>query len=591
MGIAGFIFFVAQVSDSLACSAWCPSADGFQCFVSKARLFGGGDADDQCVTPQSKRSRLHDPDDPERSDWVVAPSLPSPGSGHSGAGSGRKPQRTLASFWGSPGPQLSVHRSPEHLLKVAQYKAEESQRKQLAETRQAKLPGQWLVPVDKKPHSGGASGGRTAVGPQRGRAVGRSSNKRYLGESVLRRDPSLPFKLAVIHQAEALASNSGAVATHSRREIERSSGFSWKTVIQWCRRKEEFAKEFSRLRLGKWGLRPFGSTLASSRKQSSSLGCRIRKKPRQDYQSAVILQLKVWFERERQYGHEVRTSLIFEFYLKFLEKQCALCKAQLAHVGQLAGRLKDKAVAWGSGKLSPDDQQAALSEASRLSVSHKQLTSDRKQLEDRITMLTSSSRPKVDKFFSKVLVKIGAHLRKPSRKTRLTSDQEAVRIALTWQSYDRAQYVAVQGTDEELLEQVHSPAQWRENVKKTVIASWDHAPVWLMVSGDSKVAFSQNEVSREGSRRRLSKKSKDAACEFYAALVQPDSEDGVYEARSRLLQLAAEAKQAEESHGKSAPVQSRGVYSPGGDKYRVTAVVFQSVVDWFDPSKTPSVGI
>ena len=512
--------------------------------MSKARLYGGGDdsAGQLLLTPQSKgRKRNWD-------ELAIVEYQSSPGSD-------RKPQRTLASFWGSPGPQSSVHRSPDHMMKSEQYLQEQSTRKQLAEQQMAKLPGEWLVPVLQRPHTGGRSGGRTAVGPVRGVAAGHKSNRRQLGESVLRRDPGLPEKLAVIAKVDQLASDPTSVPTHVRRQVEKFSGFSWQTVLGWYRRKEEFGQEFGRLRLGKWGLRPFGSCLAQSKKASQSTGARIRK-PTQDYQSSVISSLKQWFERERTHGHEVRTSVLKDFYIKFLERQCATCKAQLIHVSQCTARLKEKAQSWGSGLLQSEDQKLALQEASRLAKQQSQLLSDHEKLEDRIKKMGSQSRKTVDNYFSKVLVKICAHLCKPQRKTRLTSDQEAVRVLLTWQSFDRAQYVAVHGSDEELLEQVCNPDQWRRDLKSTVWAMWDHAPVWLLCKGDHKVAFSDKEISAAGQRRRLSKKSKDAAVQFYAALVKPDEEEGVAEAHSKLLQLAKEAKEASELQGHQAPMQS-----------------------------------
>ena len=118
-------------------------------------------------------------------------------------------------------------------------------------------------------------------------------------------------------------------------------------------------------------------------------------------------------------------------------------------------------------------------------------------------------------------------------------------------------------------------------------AFWDHAPVWLKVTGDSKVLFSEKEATNEQQRRRLSKKSRDAASDFYAALVSPDPSEGVAEAHQELLKLAREAQSACENSECQRPVQNRGVYSASGDKYRVTAIVFQSVDKWFDPAEKP----
>ena len=550
------------------------------------KLFGGGSGEGQqeavvAVTPQKGTKRKSE----DSSDGAVVALDPSPGSG-----SARKAQRTLESLWGKPGPQVAVHRSPDHLLKSEKWQKEQALREQLAREQLAKLPGEWLEPVAALPHSGGQRGGRTASGPVRGVAAGFKSNARQLGQSVLRRDPSLSFKLSVITKVEQAASDPTSLPGVVRREIERECGFEWQSIRKWCQRKAEFQSEFTRLRLGKHGLRPFGSSLPATKRQSKSSGARLRKKT-VNYQTSVLQQLKQWFDRERMHGHEVTTSLLKDFYVKFLERQAAVCKAQLIHIGQQTSAVQQSAAAsgWGSGgaPLQQEDKQLALQQCTRLKKQQKQLTDSREKLEDRIEKMTKSSRKQQDKYFQSVIVAIGAHLRKPGRKTRLSASQEALRVLLTWQSYDRAQYVATQGTDEELLEQVRDPEQWRSNLTHTVWAFWDHVPVWLKVTGDSRVLFSEHERTNEQQRRRLSRKSRDASNEIYAALVSPDPDSAVAQAHQHLLQLAKDATEAAKNQKSDRPVQTRGVYSAAGDKYRVTAILFQSVEQWFDPEKEP----
>ena len=336
---------------------------------TSGKIFGGGSDGQKSVvefvTPQKGQKRKFD----DVSADAVVPFSPSVASGAAlvayspsvasggamvayspsvGSGSGRKPQRALESFWGQSGPQVAVQRSPEHMLKCEQYMKEQAIREQLARDRMAKLPGEWLPPVAATVHSGGTQGGRPATGPVRGVAAGGKSNRRQLGESVLRRDPSLAFKLAVIMQVEQAASDSSSIPTVVRREVERSSGFEWKVIQKWIRRKLEFQSEFTRLKLGKTGLRVFGSTLPSTKRSSHSTGARIRG-PTVNYQSAVLRQLRQWFERERMHGHEVSTSLLQDFYVKFLERQSAVCKAHLLHISQQCTTLKQSAKSSGWG--------------------------------------------------------------------------------------------------------------------------------------------------------------------------------------------------------------------------------------------------
>ena len=164
------------------------------------------------------------------------------------SGSRRKPQRTLASFWSLPGPQLSVHRSPDTLVKSEQWLQEQQVREQLARERAAKLPGEWLQPKQIVPHSGGSRGGRPVAGPVRGTAAGEKRDVRPLGAAVLRRDPSLAEKLAVIHKVKEAGKDPAAIPSHVRTEIQKFSGYNWPTIMQWRRRTEEFSAQFCKLK-------------------------------------------------------------------------------------------------------------------------------------------------------------------------------------------------------------------------------------------------------------------------------------------------------------------------------------------------------
>ena len=145
------------------------------------KLFGGGSE------PEKQQLQLADLQSPPQSDRKRKSSeleqqavvqfgfSPSPSKG-------RKPQRTLESFLGSPGPQLSVHRSPDSMMQLERYKQDQATRQQLLQAQSAELPGEWLVPVLQLPHSGGAKGGRPAVGPVRGVATGDRLNCRRVGQ-------------------------------------------------------------------------------------------------------------------------------------------------------------------------------------------------------------------------------------------------------------------------------------------------------------------------------------------------------------------------------------------------------------------------
>ena len=110
------------------------------------------------------------------------------------------------------------------------------------------------------------------------------------------------------------------------------------------------------------------------------------------------------------------------------------------------------------------------------------------------------------KYFERVIVPaVGAVFRKPQRKTRLTPVEEQLRVELAWQGFDRAQWVAMYGTDSDLLEHCKDPVQWRERAWNTVWIFWDHVPVWLLCTGEEKILFSSEESVSWQARKRLAK--------------------------------------------------------------------------------------
>ena len=66
------------------------------------------------------------------------------------------------------------------------------------------------------------------------------------------------------------------------------------------------------------------------------------------------------------------------------------------------------------------------------------------------------------------MISIGPTTMTVQRATQLSPAHIKLRVQLTWQSFGRAQWVAVKGTDEELAELVVSPVLWRKQLPNTV---------------------------------------------------------------------------------------------------------------------------
>ena len=463
--------------------------------------------------------------------------------------SGRKPQPTLHSLWGTPGPAVSQHRSPQWLARAAQWEAEERAREQSRCEKEQSAAGQLVVAPVHRVHTGGSKGGRPKVGAVRGVRAGFKSNIRELGQSRLRRDPTVQERMAIFARVESLGKDPSAIGSHARREVEKWCGFSWKVIQTWYKRKEEYEAQFSKLRLGKWGLRPFGSTVALTKKSKSS-GARLRfGMNKGGYQSEAVKWLKIWFDEERRHGHEVSRSMMFDFYVKFLERSLAYKRTQF--------------MANPSDTVLPLHIESLQSRLSRMEKRNKE----------------------VQKYFQHTIIPaVGAVFRKPQRKTRLSPVEEQLRVELTWQGFDRAQWVAMYGTDSDLLEHCKDPQQWREKAWNTVWIFWDHVPVWLLCTGEERTLFSSEESNNWSARKRLSKKVKAQCAEYYDTL-QSGSADAQSECLVQLKELYDQAREAAKQSSNT--VQTRGVYSQGGDKYRLTLILFQSIEGWFDQSQTP----
>ena len=156
--------------------------------------------------------------------------------------------------------------------------------------------------------------GRVPRGSRRGVRAGRNSNRRQTHETPLRREPSLGVKLAVSAKVDALVKQWGGerrlVPRTSAEFLEKETGWQWKRQMRsWWENREALALQLAKLKIGIHGLRPFGSGKAQCKRESKSMGCRIkRKKDYDNYQSAVLRRLRSWFEYRRMHGLEVRDN-------------------------------------------------------------------------------------------------------------------------------------------------------------------------------------------------------------------------------------------------------------------------------------------
>ena len=148
----------------------------------------------------------------------------------------------------------------------------------------------------------------------------------------LRRDPPLPVKLACAARVADLVKEWGSrdrVPRLSAEQLERDSGWPWKRQLrQWFEDQVPLSKKMAELKIGVWGLRPFGSPKAQCKRQSKSMGCRLYSS-RENYQSSVLRALKAFFEWRRSHGITVTSAVLRDRYMALLRAEATKSKVAL----------------------------------------------------------------------------------------------------------------------------------------------------------------------------------------------------------------------------------------------------------------------
>ena len=338
--------------------------------------------------------------------------------------------------------------------------------------------------------------------------------------------------------------------------LERHSGWMWRLQLkQWYESREALGKQLAKLKIGQYGLRPFGSNQKQIHSRNQSMGCRITKSNVETYQSGVISTLKSFLEFRRMHGLTVYGVVLRDRYMQLLCAEVVKTKCMLLEL-----RDKSKMV---SGQVEVDECQSLVAGAEKV---HKLLVK-------RIGVMESSVEKQKRSYWTSVMSWIGASSLRTQRVTRLTPVQVCQRVELTWQSHDYAQWIAVQGSDEQLAEHIRSPIQWRSGLKSTVWVFFDHTPVWLAGAVDERPIYAQFEKASRQARKFRSKQRRQA---------EKRAVDGVLAEQAAVPELPQPGAAVPQP-----PVQTVSAGSGATQKARLTLILFQSVEKWFDSESTP----
>ena len=190
-------------------------------------------------------------------------------------------------------------------------------------------------------------------GVKRGQAGGLKSNRRQLHQSELRREPTLTVKLSCAAKVAELVRRHGSrdqVQSSDARALERECGWNWRLQLRkGYESRKSLATQMAQLKIGQYGLRLFGSNLAKNKKQSQSMGCRIRESDKETYQSDVVKEMKRFFEYKRSVGKTVYGAVLRDHYVALLRQAVVRCKCATV---ELSSRvlLPGLQAHWWSGK-------------------------------------------------------------------------------------------------------------------------------------------------------------------------------------------------------------------------------------------------
>jgi hypothetical protein len=319
----------------------------------------------------------------------------------------------------------------------------------------------------------GILGGRppTQLELKSGVAGGHGSNRIQPGAARKRRDLGAVTKLSI---AEALKADRPSFASaHVFWKVQVKKYSLPKKTLEGIEDKIEVWREFTarhKLGTGRYGpgKQARGMRRSYLKRQTQSNGSRDLGGGRQNIFSSEVQALKRWVETERSYGHTLSKRDLLDEFKSILEKTLSLNAASKRKLEAASVRLK---------KLNEGGKYA-------------------------------------ENYIEKLLRWTGTEFRKPHLVTGLSALQEQVGAQLTWQSFDRAQWVAACSPLEVLGQAVANPEQFRENLQHIIIGASDQVPFWVKTES-SKALFAAFETAavkqeeiRAARKRKLSSGSK-----------------------------------------------------------------------------------
>ena len=133
----------------------------------------------------------------------------------------------------------------------------EARAERRAEIAEDRLRGRLLDPEASKP------GHKKVKGRAPGSKIAYKGTHKPAEAPTLRRDPPAYEKMALMRRWERAAEERGCsvkgLPNEAKQDLERKWAWGRETVMGWFAKKDKILEAIARLKLGKTGLRPFGS--------------------------------------------------------------------------------------------------------------------------------------------------------------------------------------------------------------------------------------------------------------------------------------------------------------------------------------------
>jgi len=147
----------------------------------------------------------------------------------------------------------------------------------------------------------------------------------------------------------------------------------------------------------------------------------------------------------------------------------------------------------------------------------------------------------------------------PSRTTSLTPDEELEGCINTWGMWDRVLWMAAFGNEKQLSTEIADPKTWDENKAQTVIVMEDEVPVWIKM-GISKKVVPRTHARHQRAVKRVRGKMMKTKSPKMRSVLMSSLGDGMAQLRNKQV---------------------------GDEKFRITVVLRQAILHYFDESKKP----